>query len=537
MSIEAFVKADTPATSNTDGIIKLAVLAVGGQGGGVLTNWIIDVAEANGYVAQSTSVPGVAQRTGATIYYVEMLPDDGQQPILALMPSPGDVDIVVAAEWMEAGRAVTRGLVSPDRTTVIASSHRMHAVSEKVVPGDGVVGGAPVSRTLAERAKAVICHDLSAVAENSGSHISASLFGALAGSGTLPFTRAQFEETIRRSGRGVDASLRAFAAAHDLATGEADETTPPAASSARSEAPAKLSALDSLKADWRSLLARSDALPEPSREMARAGLRKVVDYQDLAYGAEYLDRLENAAARDREAGGEGRAFAFSTALAKYLANAMCYDDVIRVADLKTRRTRVERVRRDVEAPDDMVVKVTEYMHPRAEEVVGTMPVSLARFVERRPWLYRFIERRCRKGRRWRSDALVPFLVLYTLGGMRRWRRGLLRHEQEVAHRDAWLAKAMAYLDREYALAVEVLNARRLVKGYSDTHARGLSKFDRVLAGIALVEGRDDAAQWARRLIAAALEKAGDDAVDGVIQTIRSFVDDDQSDAATADALS
>ena len=47
---------------------------MGGQGGGVLTDWIVELAERHGWLAQSTSVPGVAQRTGATIYYVEMLP-------------------------------------------------------------------------------------------------------------------------------------------------------------------------------------------------------------------------------------------------------------------------------------------------------------------------------------------------------------------------------------------------------------------------------------------------------------------------------
>ena len=53
------------------------MLAIGGQGGGVLVDWIIDVAERNGCFAQSTSVAGVAQRTGATIYYVEMCRDRG----------------------------------------------------------------------------------------------------------------------------------------------------------------------------------------------------------------------------------------------------------------------------------------------------------------------------------------------------------------------------------------------------------------------------------------------------------------------------
>ena len=38
---------------------------------------------------------------------------------------------------MEAGRAIQRGLVSPGRTTLIASSHRAYAVSEKISPSDG----------------------------------------------------------------------------------------------------------------------------------------------------------------------------------------------------------------------------------------------------------------------------------------------------------------------------------------------------------------------------------------------------------------
>ena len=55
-------------------IIKLAVMAVGGQGGGVLTGWIETLARGQGYACQATSVAGVAQRTGATIYYIEMAP-------------------------------------------------------------------------------------------------------------------------------------------------------------------------------------------------------------------------------------------------------------------------------------------------------------------------------------------------------------------------------------------------------------------------------------------------------------------------------
>ncbi|MEC7376342.1 MAG: 2-oxoacid:acceptor oxidoreductase family protein, partial [Pseudomonadota bacterium] len=128
----------------TPAIIKLAVFAVGGQGGGVLSNWIVEVAERNGYRAQATSIAGVAQRTGATIYYVEMTEDTGRAPVFALAPSAGDVDILIAAELMESGRAMMRGLVSPERTTLITSTHRMLAMSEKTVPGNGIADPAPV---------------------------------------------------------------------------------------------------------------------------------------------------------------------------------------------------------------------------------------------------------------------------------------------------------------------------------------------------------------------------------------------------------
>ncbi|HHR6446800.1 TPA: indolepyruvate oxidoreductase subunit beta family protein, partial [Providencia alcalifaciens] len=121
--------------------IKIAILAMGGEGGGVLADWIVNLGEDNGYFAQTTSVPGVAQRTGATIYYVELFPgaDNPQtpSPVLALMPMPGDVDVVLASELMEAGRAVQRGFVTTERTTLISSTHRVYSIAEKSAMGDG----------------------------------------------------------------------------------------------------------------------------------------------------------------------------------------------------------------------------------------------------------------------------------------------------------------------------------------------------------------------------------------------------------------
>lgn len=503
-----------------DQIVKLAVLAVGGQGGGVLTNWIVDLAQRNGYAVQATSVAGVAQRTGATIYYVEMLPADGVQPVFALAPAEGDVDILIAAEMMEAGRAILRGFVTPERTLLIASSHRALATSEKIAPGLAIADSDKVREAAESAAREVIAFDMESIAQDSGSVISASLFGALAGSGGLPFPVETYRETIRASGRGVTGSLAAFdtaCAAAEARARDPQQVVGPKPAPRATGPKTQLAALAALRD-------RVADLPAPAQDMALAGLRKVIDYQDLAYGTAYLDRLAGLADLDTRANGTVHAFAFTANAAKYLANAMCYDDILRVADLKTRAARFARVEAEIAAAEGTLMQVTEYVHPGAAEFVSLMPAGLGRWIDARPRLYRFIDRVVNRGRRLRSDRLPAFVMLYMMGGFRRWRRALLRHQTEMAHLDAWLEAATARLDRDYALAVETLKVRRLIKGYSDTHARGLAKFDRVMQGIALVEGRADAADWAARLVAAALADPKGDALDGALATIRSFAE-------------
>jgi len=254
--------------------IRISINALGGQGGGVLGDWIVGLAEHAGWVAQATSVPGVAQRTGATVYYLELCrpADDGREPVLALMPIPGDVDLVIASELMEAGRAIARGLVTPDRTVLVASSQRIMAISEKSEPGDGAMPAGKVVAAAQAAAKRLVLADLNALAERNGSVISAALFGAVAGADALPFSRGEFEAAIRRGGVGVDASLRAFGAAYDLAHGGV--VAEPAAP-ARERPPLARNA-----AELRQRI--NQTLPEPAWVNAGLGIDRCLDYQGRA---------------------------------------------------------------------------------------------------------------------------------------------------------------------------------------------------------------------------------------------------------------
>ena len=499
------------AKPDPDGVIKLAIMAVGGQGGGVLTRWIEALARAQGYACQATSVAGVAQRTGATIYYVEMARTGTAQPVFALAPSSGDVDILIAAEMMEAGRAIARGFVTPDRTTLIASSHRKLAISEKSVPGDGTADANEVCAAAEIAAARFICFDMEKLAVECGSVISATLFGALAASECLPFDKGAFEDAIRSENRGVGASLRAFdagfrACLEGAQAGGALGRSPPSP-----DAIGPVHLLDR----WESLTRRVAELPEPARPIAMAGLCKVVDFMDADYGEEYLDRIAPFAVVDGLVGSHE----LTRAAAKYIANAMAYDDVIRVADLKTRAARNVRIAAELGTEPQQILHFTEYMHPRAEEIVGLLPAGVGARIVANPRAMARIDRWFAKGRRLRSDRLGSFLLLYALGGLKRYRRRTRRHAVEQVHLDGWLSRAARFADADPALATEILCCGRLIKGYSETHARGLSKFDIVLAVVDRVADRQDAASCARQLREAALLDEEGEALSEAIKTI------------------
>lgn len=456
--------------------IKIAILAMGGEGGGVLANWIVALGEHNDYVAQTTSIAGVAQRTGATIYYVELFPKsqikDGKSPVLALMPTPGDVDVVMASELMEAGRAVQRGFVTQDRTTLITSTHRVYSISEKTAMGDGRVDSDALIEHTRAAAKQYIHFDMAQAAEDTGSVISAVLFGALSASGVLPFSREQFEATIERGGVGVKPSLRAFASAYARVgnEGAADEQTDAKTIDVASVQPKnpKVAALvDRVRNDF----------PADAQSIILEGVRRLIDFQDLEYATLYIDRLAQV---------KNKAHEDDTALiretGRFLALWMSFEDAIRVAELKTRSSRFERVQQEVRLDDGQILTINEYMHPRVEEISEILPCKkLGRWLLKPSSLgHKTLRKFTQEGRVIQTSSLRGFLLLNTLGGFKRWRRKTLRYEVEQERIEKWLQRIADNAHAHPALALEIARTQRLVKGYGDTHLRGLKNFHTVM---------------------------------------------------------
>lgn len=459
--------------------IKIAILAMGGEGGGVLAGWIVNLGEENGYIAQTTSVPGVAQRTGATIYYVELFPKnqvkEGKAPVLSLMPMPGDVDVVLASELMEAGRAVQRGLVTPDHTTLITSTHRVYSIAEKTAMGDGRVDSQALIDQTKASAKQFIHFNMETAAEKVGSVISAVLFGALSASGVLPFSREQFEQTIERGGVGVKPSLKAFASAYTY-IGNEDEaaeltsTKPLDVASIQPKNPKVAALVDQVR----------NTFHTDSQAIILEGVRRLIDFQDLDYAQLYLDRL---VAVHQKARPDDAILMRETG--RFLALWMSFEDAVRVAELKTRNTRFERVEQEVRLGEGQILAINEYMHPRVEEISEIMPsVKLGKWLLKpTSWGNRLLRKMTQQGRVIQTSSLRGFLLLKGLSCLKGWRRNSLRYQLEQERIEKWLARVGQHAAAHPVLALEIVRAQQLVKGYGDTHLRGLKNFNTLMSAL------------------------------------------------------
>src|ERR1039458_4219157 len=140
---------------------------------------------------------------------------------MTLAPAPADIGVMLASELLEAGRALLNGYVTPERTTLIASTHRIYTVEEKIALGDGRFDSERIVAAAEALAKRAILADFHKLAASAGAMINAVLFGALAGSGALPLPRAACEDAIRSAGKGAEASLRGLALGYADAEGKA----------------------------------------------------------------------------------------------------------------------------------------------------------------------------------------------------------------------------------------------------------------------------------------------------------------------------
>ncbi|MDM0037815.1 indolepyruvate oxidoreductase subunit beta family protein [Variovorax sp. J22G21] len=508
--------------------ISLLVCALGGEGGGVLTEWLVDIARHAGYAAQSTSIPGVAQRTGATTYYVEVFPVPlaqlgGRRPVFSLSPVPGTLDAIVSSELLETARQIGNGMSGPQRTLVITSSSRTLTTAERMQPGDGRADAQRLLDTVKSFSREHHVFDMGTMAREAGTVVSAVMLGAIAGSGLFPFPRKAYEAVVRgrdtAAPEQVDkmaaASLRGFARAFDAVSAPRAQAALVTSLLSNQEPSAPVP--QPLPPDV------AQAFPLPVHAMLALGHARLLDYQDAGYAALYVARLQQVLAAERAADPAGaNGFAVTREMARWLALWMAFDDIVRVAELKSRASRTLRVHTEVKAGADDIVKVYDHFKPGAAEFAALLPRAPAQRVTawdrarqargRAPWALPL-----KVG----SHSVFGMLSLRVLASLRWLRKRGSRFAEEQALIERWLAAVVAGTRTDWRLGHEIALCGRLIKGYGATLERGKANLLHVIDHLATAPLPDGAPTVRATAIAAARSAAlADDAgiaLDAVLQ--------------------
>ncbi len=482
--------------------ISILLCALGGEGGGVLSEWLIDIARHAGYAAQATSIPGVAQRTGATTYYLEVFPVPlaelkGRRPVFGLNPLPGRLDMLVSSELLETARQIANGLPSANQTLVITSSARALTTMEKMEMGDGRRDDAQLVKLVQDNSRAHHVIDMARLTREAGTVVSATMLGCIAGSGVLPFLTASYEAVISegetKASARVKASLRGFSLGL-AAVSQQREQLRVVADSLSASAPAAAVVRD-LTADIASMF------PPTVHDLLALGVARLVDYQNTAYADLYVSRLRQVLAAERQSDpADAHGFAITREMVRWLALWMAFDDIVRVADLKSRASRWTRVVGEVKAQPDDLLKVYDHFKPGAPEFAALLPQGLAQGVlnlDRRrqaagklPWAMPL---------KIGTHSVFGMVSLRLLASLKWLRVKGSRYAIEQAMIEQWLVAVIAGAQKDWQLGHELALCGRLIKGYGATNERAKENLLHIIEHLARAAPFDSASLRAQAI--------------------------------------
>ena len=449
-------------------VTSILITALGGEGGGTLMNWILNCARNCNLYVQGTSVPGVAQRTGSTSYYIEICDrnyDKGSEPILSLYPKPGRVDVVIASEFLEAARIIERGYVNPDRTTLITSSSRTYTNTEKTHMTDGRFDFEKIMNTCFKMSKKLIHLDLNQIAIDNSSIVSASMFGALSGASIFPWDKEVSQNMFKNDAFGKN-SLLAFDDAFQIA-----KTYNISTINSKNQ-------LNEQQQEIKNKISKNflEGVPNNLKEIIILGQNRCLDYQNNSYADLYLERLKKILSFTNIK--DDRVYHVIENVAKRLALWMTYEDIPRVAQLKIKPERFKKINEEVKLKKDQLIIVQDIFKPGKNEIAAMLPNRIGKWLcKSNKFLY--LIPFSKRGMKINSLSISGFLLLKSLSSLRFMRKISYRYQEEQKNIEEWLQAMRKSINVSIEFAEGLSDMPQILKGYGETWERGKLKYDKI----------------------------------------------------------
>jgi indolepyruvate ferredoxin oxidoreductase beta subunit len=374
------------------------------------------------------------------------------RPIFALIPTAGEVDVLVATEAAEAARAAGNGLITPDRTHLIASTSRVYLMPEKMAMADGRVDDKKLYIILQKSALKSVLFDANSAAKEAGAIVNAIMLGAVAATGVIGIELEEFIDAVKKEGKAVNSNIAGLNRGYDIAKGKATVIVDGR----------KITSLPEKIAE--------NQFPKSVQPILQHAINRLIDFQHTAYAESYLSRLERFKS--------GEAGVLNT-VAKQLALRMTYEDIIRVAQAKIRKERFKRIKGEATVNSDDLLIITDFFKPGISEISDMLPSALAKVLigwgEKNKKMENFgiaLEVK--------TTTVTGFLKLWLLAKLRWWRPKSYRWKVEQANIEDWLDLVATAARIDVKFANEVAELSRLVKGYGSTHRRGSKNFKRIV---------------------------------------------------------
>jgi indolepyruvate ferredoxin oxidoreductase beta subunit len=465
--------------------------------------------------------------------------------VFSLNPVPGALDALVSSELLETTRQIGNGMATAERTRVITSSARTFTTMERMQLGDGRIDSERLLGVVQAHSRAHNVFNMGQLAREAGTIVSAVMLGAVAGSGLFPFKRSDYEAVVSDGGGTSAASLRGFGKAFELVSttnGHADASGPshnvvqnglqnslqtahpsavPAASAAQlaivTQALQNTELLTPMSKELQPDLAQK--FPSTVHEMLALGHARMLEYQGAAYAQLYVDRLQKVLQAEQTADPQStKNYATTREMARWLALWMAFDDIVRVAVLKSRASRWQRVVGEVKAKDDDLLKVYDHFKPGVPEFAALLPAPLAHK------LTAWDRRRILKGKTpWAlplkvgTHSIIGMLSLRTLASLKWLRVRGSRYATEQNMIEQWLQGVVQGTQRHWQLGHEIALCGRLIKGYGSTNERGKDNLLHVLNHLAQGADAQQAASAVKAARTAALADDAGKALDATLQ--------------------